>query len=209
MSETPELRASDADRERTVVALRDHAGEGRLSLEEFSERMEQAYRARTLSELDSLTRDLPATAGGALDRPRPRPRRRFTLVAFGSAERTGRWRLRRHLAWITFGNADLDLRNAQVEGRASITAFLLFGNLDVYIPEEVAADLTGVTIFGHRHDHGLEPPNASMPYIRVRVIGLFGTMDLWRIPRRLMHAGWREIIKTMKSERRARQLPPG
>src|ERR1044072_7917942 len=63
-----ELRASDADRERTVAALRHHASVGRLSLEELDARSEQAYAAATLSDLAALQSDLPALAS--------RPRRR-------------------------------------------------------------------------------------------------------------------------------------
>jgi hypothetical protein len=58
---TPELevRASDAERERTAIALRDHAGLGRLQVDELAERLEVAYSARTRSELDALLADLP------------------------------------------------------------------------------------------------------------------------------------------------------
>jgi len=59
MGELPALRASDADRERTVALLREHAAVGRLTLEEFTERMSTAYLARTHDELATLARDLP------------------------------------------------------------------------------------------------------------------------------------------------------
>lgn len=55
------MRASDADRERVVAQLQDQVGEGRLTLDEFSERTATAYRARTIGELADLTRDLPAS----------------------------------------------------------------------------------------------------------------------------------------------------
>jgi len=45
MSDVPALRASDAERERTVVLLREHAAQGRLTLEEFTKRMSAAYGA--------------------------------------------------------------------------------------------------------------------------------------------------------------------
>jgi class 3 adenylate cyclase len=54
------LRASDADRERVAKLLRDHYGAGRLSDEDLSERVEAAYGAKTTSELEALTTDLPA-----------------------------------------------------------------------------------------------------------------------------------------------------
>jgi hypothetical protein len=53
------LRASDADREQFVEALRQHHAEGRLTVEELEERTEQAYTARTLGDLDALGGDLP------------------------------------------------------------------------------------------------------------------------------------------------------
>jgi len=56
----PNLRASDADRERTVSLLREHHAEGRLDMEEFHERLNAAYAAKTLGDLNALLADLPA-----------------------------------------------------------------------------------------------------------------------------------------------------
>ena len=53
------LRASDADRDRVAELLREHYGAGRLSAEDLSERIEAVYGARTVSELEALTADLP------------------------------------------------------------------------------------------------------------------------------------------------------
>jgi hypothetical protein len=50
---------SDAERERTVEALRDHYAEGRLTSDELEERTEQAYHATTRADLTALVRDLP------------------------------------------------------------------------------------------------------------------------------------------------------
>lgn len=58
-----EVRASHADRDRTVDVLRVAAGDGRLTLEELDERLEAALSARTLGELAVLTSDLPETVG--------------------------------------------------------------------------------------------------------------------------------------------------
>jgi len=56
----PRIRASDADRDRVTALLREHHAAGRLTAEEFHERMEQALDAKTLGELDELLADLPA-----------------------------------------------------------------------------------------------------------------------------------------------------
>lgn len=65
----PHLRASDADRERLVDELNEHTVAGRLSAEDFEQRLQAAYSARTTGELDALRDDLPASPRQAsLDR---------------------------------------------------------------------------------------------------------------------------------------------
>jgi hypothetical protein len=59
MAGDPRIRASDDDRERTVALLREHHAAGRLDVDEFNERMDKAYAAKTLGELDELMSDLP------------------------------------------------------------------------------------------------------------------------------------------------------
>lgn len=53
------LRVSDADREETVGILRDQTSAGRLTLEEFEERLGETYRARTAADLQHVLRELP------------------------------------------------------------------------------------------------------------------------------------------------------
>ncbi|WP_412741009.1 DUF1707 domain-containing protein [Krasilnikovia sp. MM14-A1259] len=54
------MRASDEDRQRIVAALERHTGAGRLTLDEFAERVGTVAQARTLGELDAIVSDLPA-----------------------------------------------------------------------------------------------------------------------------------------------------
>jgi hypothetical protein len=61
MASEGRIRASDADRDRTAAALREHLAAGRLTAEEFDERLDKAYAAKTLGELDALMTDLPGT----------------------------------------------------------------------------------------------------------------------------------------------------
>jgi hypothetical protein len=78
-----ELRASDADRERTVAALEHHATIGRLTGDELDARSEQAYAASTLAELAALQSDLPTLA--------TRPAGRRHGLAPGWRGFTARW----------------------------------------------------------------------------------------------------------------------
>src|SRR5690348_18463061 len=59
MASDPRVRASDADRDRTAALLREHHAAGRLTAEEFNERLDKAYAAKTLGDLDQLLSDLP------------------------------------------------------------------------------------------------------------------------------------------------------
>ncbi|MPZ81093.1 MAG: DUF1707 domain-containing protein [Actinophytocola sp.] len=66
-SATPALRASDAEREHVAKLVSEAAGEGRLTLAEAEERLEQVYVVTYRGELDRFTADLPngrATAAG-------------------------------------------------------------------------------------------------------------------------------------------------
>ena len=59
MIRNPNMRASDADRDATADRLRQHHTDGRLDQEEFSERLDRCFAAKTVGELSELTRDLP------------------------------------------------------------------------------------------------------------------------------------------------------
>ena len=63
------VRASDADRERTVALLHDHCMAGRLTLPELEARCEEAWRAQFIDGLWRAVRELPVPM------PLPRPAR--------------------------------------------------------------------------------------------------------------------------------------
>jgi hypothetical protein len=60
MKPSTRMRASDQDRDEAVRALGDHHAAGRLTVPEFTARMEQALACTYLDELDPLFVDLPA-----------------------------------------------------------------------------------------------------------------------------------------------------
>jgi hypothetical protein len=74
MNGYPGIRASDEDRGRTAAALGEHYAAGRLTLEEFQERLDKVYAATTLGELGRLMTDLPgADLGRVPERRAPGP----------------------------------------------------------------------------------------------------------------------------------------
>jgi hypothetical protein len=199
-----ELRASDADREQAVLVLREHAAQGRLTLEEFTQRMSAAYDARTTTELEELARDLPVATA-----PSRRSPTRLLLGILGSTERTGRLRVRRRVfCGVLFGNVDLDLRQATLE-RNVITVFTfgLFGTADVYVPEGVEVDLHSVAIFGHQRARGDDaPPHPGTPLVRVFGLSLFCGIDVWRVPREWASRTFREVIRGIRKGDHRKEL---
>jgi hypothetical protein len=69
----PEPRIGDADREAAVTALGEHYAAGRLTKEEFDERADQAWVARTASGLWPLFADLPRATSAGSAGPAARP----------------------------------------------------------------------------------------------------------------------------------------
>jgi hypothetical protein len=55
-----DIRVGDTERETTVNELREHFASGRLTQEEFNERVDQAFAAKTRSDLKAVMRDLPS-----------------------------------------------------------------------------------------------------------------------------------------------------
>jgi hypothetical protein len=56
----PNLRAADHDRQHVIDALHQHTIDGRLSLDEFTDRVAAAYQSRTYGDLAAITADLPS-----------------------------------------------------------------------------------------------------------------------------------------------------
>lgn len=81
------MRVADADREQVAEELREHMLAGRLSSEEFEERLAKTYAAVTQAELDSLREDLPmglVRVNSALAIRRTKLRRRLNQEGGGA-----------------------------------------------------------------------------------------------------------------------------
>jgi Domain of unknown function (DUF1707) len=100
MGDVASMRVADADRERLIEELREHAGAGRLTAEELEDRIGGAYRAVTRADLDALRADLPVSSTSVALELRKRKgqlRRRLAQEAGGgiglSALSVGVWLL--------------------------------------------------------------------------------------------------------------------
>jgi len=198
----PLRRVSDSEREQAVGALRDDLLAGRLTLDEFSERVGTAYGARVGAELARVREDLPEHLASRTRRPRMR----LSVAAFGHLVRRGRLRLpRRTLAISAFADVDLDLREAEIDTRrVTVHVYALLGNVDVYLPDGIDVEVGGLIVFGRRRDWGRDTARAAEPALRVRAHGLFGTVDVWRVPTDV-HGTYGEVIAQLEAQQR--ELP--
>ena len=104
------VRASDAERNQTIEVLAAACAEGRLSLEEYSERSEAALAARTVGDLSGMTADLPAHSRAAAV---PVPVE-ITAV-LGNESRKGPWVVPAHLTVRSvLGDCHLEMQQAVI-----------------------------------------------------------------------------------------------
>jgi hypothetical protein len=139
-----DLRASDADRERVVSLLAEAVGDGRLTLEEHAQRVEEAHAARTLGELAGLTTDLVTAEAQPLRLDGARP----VVALFSSQRREGRWVVPDRLAVTAiFSEALLDFREALLQAtRVTIYATVIGGRLRLLVPDGVQVEVTGTGV---------------------------------------------------------------
>jgi hypothetical protein len=191
--ELPVIRASDAEREQTVARLRDASAEGRLTLEEFTDRMTTAYDAQTHAELEQLVRDLPERAA-ATPAVRTAPARRWIISLMGNATRRGRWRVgERTFVISAMGNATVDLRDAILAGpEVSIHVFSTMGNVSVIVPEGVDVEISAIPIMGSRMDMTNSQYKQGAPVVRISGLVTMGNLMV-RQPGMSRHESRREL----------------
>jgi Domain of unknown function (DUF1707)/Cell wall-active antibiotics response 4TMS YvqF len=173
LTDLPDTRVADSDRERAVVELREHAVAGRLTLEEFSDRVDQAYAARTRSELDLVLRELPTVPVA------PVRTRRFGIAVMGGIDWRGRLRLAERSTIVAImGGANIDLRRAHIEAaEVTITAWAIMGGVQVILPPNVEADVSGFSLMGGRADQ-TQPPAHPAALVRIRAYSLMGGVNV-------------------------------
>ncbi|MGX1910315.1 DUF1707 SHOCT-like domain-containing protein [Streptomyces phaeochromogenes] len=187
----PELRASDADREQVAEVLRDALAEGRLDMEEFEERLEATYKARTYKELAPITRDLPAPGvtppaptvsmvKGSAAEPGSWASRivggegssQWGVAIMSGFERKGRWTVPRKFNSFAFwGGGVIDLREANfADGEVVVNCVAIMGGMSVIVPPGVEVVVRGIGVMGG-FDHTEEGVQGDPGAPRVVVTG--------------------------------------
>ena len=190
----PDLRASDADRERVVEVLQRAGSDGQLTVEELEERVPSAYSARTRRELERLTADLsvepfhtaPAPTEAADDGVRVREGpggTRWVVSVMGGHDKRGRWRLASRCTVLNIlGGSDIDLNDAELSGPLTeLTMYSIMGGGGIRVPHGVDVQVSNFALMG---GNGVElgdeiaPPDA--PTIHIRLVSIMGGSEVAR-----------------------------
>ncbi|MEY2243605.1 DUF1707 domain-containing protein [Streptomyces sp. BF23-18] len=218
--ELPELRASDADRERVAEQLRDALAEGRLDMEEFEERLEATYAARTYGELTPITRDLPGAVGTARISMVKQPvddgswgsrvvggegSSSWGVAVLSGFERKGRWTVPKRFTCFAFmGGGEIDLREANFADReVVINCVAVMGGLNVIVPPGVEVVVRGIGVMGG-FDHREEgrPGDPGAPRVVVTGFAFWGGVGVERKLTRAERQRLKEERRQEKLERR-------
>lgn len=183
--DTPAPRASDADRDAVVERLARAASDGRLTLDEYTDRSGRALECRTLPELTGLTTDLPETAEPARTPAEGASEARLTAI-LGNESRKGRWTVpERLVAWSVLGDCHLEMQNALLTAhRTVIEAHAVLGSITVFVPEGVDVRLTGRAVLGDKSSKMSGRVEPGAPIVEVRCDVLLGSVNVrppkWR-----------------------------
>ncbi|MFH9431245.1 DUF1707 domain-containing protein [Streptomyces sp. NPDC017615] len=217
----PDLRASDADRERVVEILRDGLAEGRLDMAEFEERLESAYQARTYGELAPLTSDLPAPGVSA-------PPVSFTkqwveegswasrivggegtstgaVAVLSGFQRKGRWTMPKKFTCFAFmGGGEIDLREAYFADReVEISCVAVMGGLEVIVPPGVEVVVRGIGVMGgFEHPDRDEPGEPGAPRVIISGFAFLGGVGVERKLTRAERQRLKELRRQERLDRR-------
>lgn len=193
----PEVRVTDADRDLVTALLRSAVGEGAITLHEFEDRVDATVAARTRSDLEQVTADLPAhlrtptTPRTDLPPAPARTPRRRIIAVLGEERTSRRWRPAQHTkAVAVMGQADVDLTAADIPEGLVLDATAVMGQVTITVPPEVDVDLRGFAFMGQRDDRsGDAPPGA--PCVTINAWALMGQVEI------------------VRGERGSGSLPPG
>lgn len=184
------MRASDVDRDRCVEILRDQCGQGRLTLDEFEQRVDTVFAARTLSELDAVVHDLPVHVPAARPAEPAQPGRarravsqagRMLVAILGETSRRGRFQAPGSMTAVAIlGECQIDLTQAVfTDGHLLLTAVATLGSISVIVPDGVHVEMAGLAILGEKSCRlGDHDPGADAPVVTVRALSLLGEIEV-------------------------------
>jgi len=176
-------------RERAIQRLSDGFVADLLTVEEFEERLARVHAAGGLAEIEAQLADLqplPAGAGSTAlvplsVNPALAPATTRMRALLGNVERRGGWVVPARLEIkVTFGNVELDFREARFTAPVTeLEASVLFGNLEVIVPPQLAVDCEGSSVLGNVENHGSGAVgDPDRPLLRIRGRAVLGNIEV-------------------------------
>jgi hypothetical protein len=194
-SKQPVTAPSEAERETAAQLLHDAVASGRLTLDEFSDRVGSVW---AVESHDGIAVAVSGLASGPVDAATT-----LKIIAFvGDQRRVGRWRLPRRLRLLAvLGDVYLDLCAVVCsDENVQIRAWVFLGDIHVQVPDGVEVELAGVDVLGGRELRLAPVPRlAGTPKVLITVYSLLGGVAVWsvgagrRIPR------WRRWLFSRES----------
>jgi hypothetical protein len=193
MSDSPYLPPVrlEAHRERIVARLAEHFAHDHLDTDEFERRLDLAYRATTLAELDGLQADLPALgseqataparAGGAA-LARDVAERQLVVAIMSGAERKGVWTPARNVEVVAvMGGVELDFREARFgRGVTQVNVLAIMGGVEITVPPGLRVESSGFGIMGgfESLNQGSSLGDDDMPVLRITGLAVMGGVEI-------------------------------
>lgn len=173
-------------KERAIEALTRHYASDHIDLDEFENRLDRLYTARSVAEIDEVQKGLPgldSIASGADDLPAEPPRQsQFIAAVMGGSEKKGVWRPARRINALAFmGGIVLDFREARfAPGTTVLTAVALMGGIEIIVPPGLRVECDGIGIMGGFEGLSDETGSGSVsgPVLRIEGLALWGGVEV-------------------------------
>jgi hypothetical protein len=170
---------SDAERGEAEEQLRAAAVEGRLTLAEYSDRLDTVLTARTDAELVAATRGLPGRA-------EPLPARQLTsriVTVMSEHKRSGRWRASGTVEVISvMATCKIDLRTAEIVGRELVlNVRAVMSSVEIFAPPHVRVELDPFSLMAStKESESAEAGGPEQVVVYVRGLNLMSSIEVIR-----------------------------
>jgi hypothetical protein len=176
-------------RDKAIQQLTDGFVADLLTVEAFEERLSRVHAASSLAQLEAVVADLaplpPGAASTALVpltvNPVLAPTTKRIRSLFGNVERRGGWVVPARMeVKATFANVELDFRDARFTAAViELDARVVFGNLEIIVPPQLAVDCEGSSVLGNIESQGsVAIADPDRPVLRIRGYAVLGNIEV-------------------------------
>jgi hypothetical protein len=209
-SPTSRLALRD-QRESAIQHISDRFVADLLTIEEFEDNLARVHAATTVADVEALVAELaPLPTGATSTVLAPLPVNSALAVStkrirsiLGSVERRGTWAVpARMQVSATFGNVELDFRDARFTAKVTeLNARVVFGNLEIIVPPQLAVDCEGSSVLGNFEGRGTAAvSDPERPLLRICGVAVLGNIE---VHTRLSGESERDSNRRKKRERAA------